>query len=351
MPKIKVAILFGGCSNEHDVSLQSAHSVITHMDPQKYELILVGITREGEWFRYYGDVQNIRKNCWLEDREHCVPIILSPNTRHANRLLEWAHGHMRETPFDIAFPVLHGRNGEDGTLQGLFELSGVPYVGCDALSSALCMDKDKAHKLVEREGIRTPASQVFERGTTKEQLLNQLQHAAYPLMVKPVRSGSSIGISMVHDLAELLAATEAAFRHDSRILVEEYIKGVEVGCAILGNEELIVGELDEVELPGGFFDYTEKYTLAHACIHVPARIDGRLADSIKQTAIKIYRALGCSGLARVDMFLTEDGEIYFNEVNTFPGFTECSRYPNMMKGIGLAFPDLLDRLIQLGLER
>lgn len=350
MSKITVVIIFGGCSNEYEVSLQSAYSVITNMNPEKYEKILVGITREGKWFRYNGDVENIRCNRWHEDQANCVPVILSPN-RYANRLLEVVDGQIAETPIDVVFPILHGRNGEDGTLQGLLELAGIPYVGCDVLASALCMDKDKAHKLVEREGIRTPSSYVLEGETINHQLHVLMKHLSFPLMVKPVRSGSSIGISMVHNQAELWKAVDDALMHDSRIMVEEYIYGFEVGCAVIGNEELIIGEVDEIELQQGFFDYTEKYTLAHSCIHMPARLNDAMRSKIKETAKKIYRILGCSGLARVDMFVTPDGEIVFNEVNTFPGFTEHSRFPNMMKGIGLTFSDVIDRLIQLGLER
>lgn len=350
MPKIIVAVLFGGCSNEYEVSLQSAYSVITHMDPNKYEKILIGITREGKWYRYNGDVENIRCNRWHEDQENLVPVILSPN-RHVHRLLEFTDGQVTETLFDIAFPVLHGKNGEDGTVQGLLELAGVPYVGCDVLSSALCMDKDKAHRLVALEGIRTPKSFVFEGKMIKEQLREQIQQVAYPLMVKPVRSGSSIGISMVHNMSELLKAVDEALVHDGKIIVEEYIHGFEVGCAIIGNEELIVGEVDEIELQHGYFDFAEKYTLAHSRIHMPARIDESMRAKVKKTAMKIYRILGCSGLARVDMFISTEGDIYFNEVNTFPGFTEHSRFPIMMKGIGLTYSEVINRLIQLGLER
>lgn len=350
MEKIRVAVIFGGCSNEYEVSLQSAYAVITNMDPQKYESILIGITREGHWYRYYGEPKKIQQNLWFEEEEHCIPVVLSPN-RYANTLLEFKHGQIIETIVDIAFPILHGKNGEDGTLQGLLELVGVPYVGCDTLSSALCMDKDRAHKLVEHVGIRTPASVVFSRNFTKEQLRERTDHLKYPLMVKPVKSGSSIGISLVRDEAELPIAITQALNHDFKVIVEEYIEGFEVGCAILGNEELIIGEVDEIELQYGFFDFMEKYTLAHSRIHMPARIDHETAIRVKETAVKIYRTLGCAGLARVDMFLTADNQIVFNEVNTFPGFTDHSRYPNMMKGIGLEFSVVIDHLIQLGLER
>ena len=350
MKKIIVAVIFGGCSNEYEVSLQSAYSVITHMDHDKYEKVLIGITKEGRWYRYQGSVEKILNNTWWSDEANCTPAFFSPN-RYVNYLLENRNGHITETMLDIVFPVLHGKNGEDGTLQGYLELAGIPYVGCDILSSALCMDKDHAHKLVEREGIKTSASIVFSRSQLMEEIVTQTCHLHLPLFVKPVKSGSSIGITLVTEKEDLPRAVAEAFSHDERIIIEEYIEGFEVGCAILGNDDLIVGEVDEIELETEYFDFNEKYTLTTSNIHMPARIDKDMTAKVKDTAIQIYRALGCSGLARVDMFITPNGNIVFNEVNTFPGFTDHSRYPNMMKGIGLTFSEIIDRLIQLGLER
>lgn len=350
MEKVKVAVIFGGCSNEYEVSLQSAYSVITHMDQQKYEIITIGITSEGQWLRYTGDLGKIQQNNWYQDVDHCVPVAISPN-RYTNKLLEFKNGDVTETMFDIVFPILHGKNGEDGTLQGLLEIAGIPFIGCDTLSSAICMDKDRAHRLVTLAGIPTPASVVFSRDIRGEEWLRRTEHLSYPLFVKPVKSGSSIGISLVHDREELYPAIEQAFQQDQRVIVEECINGFEVGCAILGNKDLTIGEVDEIELQNGYFDFTEKYTLATSKIIMPARIDQDTAARVKEVATKIYRILGCSGLARVDLFLTKNNQIFFNEVNTFPGFTVHSRYPNMMKGIGLEFSEIIDKLIQLGLER
>lgn len=350
MEKINVAVLFGGCSNEYNVSLQSAHSVISHMNCEKYETILIGITEEGSWYRYRGNLEQILDNTWWKDASACTPIFLSPNRYH-NQLIEYQQNEKVETTIDIVFPVLHGKNGEDGTVQGLLELAGIPFVGCDTFSSALCMDKDRAHKLVAHEGIRTPASIVFAKKDAEEHMATVSKQLQLPLFVKPVKSGSSIGIAFVKEKEELFQAITDAFFHDDRVIVEECIDGFEVGCAILGNDELIIGEIDEIELDKGFFDYQEKYSLATSHIHIPARLDRDLAMKVKETAIQIYRALGCSGLARVDMFITKNEEIVFNEVNTFPGFTDHSRYPTMMKGIGLTYPSMIDKLIQLGLER
>lgn len=349
MRKKKVAIIFGGCSTEYEVSLQSAYSVITNISKQKYEAILIAITREGSWYRYNGDIANITTDLWHTDKKHCIPVVISSN-RDAHIILQLSNGIVTETKIDIAFPILHGKNGEDGTVQGLLELAGVPIVGCGTLASSLCMDKDRAHKLVALANIKTPAGVVIDHTFTEVEILNHTKQLSYPLFVKPIKAGSSIGITKVYDQKELPEAVKNAFLHDNQVIVEENIDGFEVGCAVLGNDELTIGEVDEIELSGGFFDFTEKYTLKTSQIHVPARIDLETSKRIKDAAAVIYRALGCSGFARVDMFLTPDKEIIFNEVNTIPGFTSHSRYPNMMKGIGLQFPDIVDKLIQLGLE-
>lgn len=229
-------------------------------------------------------------------------------------------------------------------------LEWIPVVGCDTLSSALCMDKDRAHKLVSLAGISVPKSVTFKR-FNKEAAMKEIEaNLTYPLFIKPVRAGSSFGITKVIEKQELDAAIELAFEHDTEVIVEETINGFEVGCAVLGIDELIVGRVDEIELSSGFFDYTEKYTLKSSKIYMPARIDAEAEKRIQETAVTIYKALGCSGFSRVDMFYTPSGEIVFNEVNTIPGFTSHSRYPNMMKGIGLSFAQMLDKLIGLYVE-
>lgn len=226
-------------------------------------------------------------------------------------------------------------------------MAEIPVVGCDTLSSAICMDKDRAHKLVSVEGIAVPKA-VSIKEYNKDEVLQEIEaKLSFPLFVKPIRAGSSFGITKVFEKKELDDAVELAFEHDDEVIVEENIQGFEVGCAILGIEELIVGRVDEIELSNGFFDYTEKYTLKSSNIYMPARIDLETEKKIQNTAITIYKALGCSGFARVDMFCTPSGEIVFNEVNTIPGFTFHSRYPNMMKGIGLSLDKLLDKLISL----
>ena len=333
----KIAVIFGGCSTEYEVSLQSAYAVLTHLDRKKYEIISIGITREGKWFRYYGEAKYILDDTWQE--KECNPAWILPD-RVKRGILECTKEGVQLLEIDGVFPVLHGKNGEDGTIQGLIEMAGLRVIGCGMLSSALCMDKDKAHQLVEKAGISVPRAVVLKSGEKAENL-------TYPVFVKPVRAGSSFGITKVEREEDLEKAVEMALAHDDEVIIEENIEGFEVGCAVLGNDELLVGRVDEIELSKGFFDFTEKYTLRSSKIHMPARIDEKTEEEIRQTAKKIYRTLSCKGFARVDMFLTPNKEIVFNEVNTIPGFTSHSRYPNMMKGIGLAFEEVLEKLISL----
>lgn len=311
----RIAILFGGCSPEYGVSLQSACSVITHLDREKYEPVLIGISNAGDWFQYVGEIEKIPADTWCNE-EDCIP-------------------------------VLHGKNGEDGTVQGMFELAGIPVVGCGVLSSALCMDKDRAHKLVQAAGISVPQSFVLQSGGDAETAIRQAERIGYPLFVKPVRAGSSYGITKVTGQNQLPEALKLAFSYDNTVIVEECISGFEVGCAVLENDGFVVGEVDEIELENGFFDFTEKYTLKTSSIHVPARISAEKAGEIKETAKLIFKALDCRGFARVDMFLDDTGRIVFNEVNTIPGFTSHSRFPSMMKAVNIS----LERVISMTINR
>ena len=344
MDKKNIIVFFGGCSSEYTVSLESAAAVIRNLDRERYSPVPVGITRQGDWYHYTGEIQQIAADTWHMDRAHCTPAVLSP-CRSSHELLICGPDELRRIPVDAALPILHGRNGEDGTIQGLIELAGIPLAGCGTLSSALCMDKDRAHRLVSLSGIRTPKALVLET-PAPNQAHAFARQTGFPLYVKPVRAGSSYGVTKVSSPACLEPAMEQAFAYDSQVILEENIPGFEVGCAVLGTREPITGEVDEIELSGGFFDYTEKYTLKTSAIHVPARISTEKMEEIKLAAVKIYHALGCSGFARVDMFLTPDGEIVFNEVNTIPGFTEHSRYPGMMKAAGVPFSEVLNRILE-----
>ncbi len=348
MNKKTIAVLFGGCSTEYEVSLQSAASVIEGIRTDKYDIVMLGITRQGIWKRYAGPVELISNDTWTH-HSSCVPAFISPD-RAIHGLVALKDGKAVVTSIDVAFPVLHGKNGEDGTVQGLLELAGIPCVGCGTLSSAICMDKDIAHRLAELAGIPVAQSVVIYSPTASDALLNATAHLRYPIFVKPACAGSSFGITKVSSPDRLPDAVKEAFEHDHKVVIEQGVDGFEVGCAVLGNDKLIVGEVDEIELSRGFFDYTEKYTLKSSRIHMPARIHPDTAMRIKNTAKVVYKALGCRGFARVDMFLTPEGEIVFNEVNTIPGFTAHSRYPGMIKGIGMSFEVIIDTLISLAVE-
>ncbi len=347
MKKIKVACLFGGCSSEYDVSLVSASSVIKNIDNKKYDIVMIGITKEGNFYLYNGSVDDIESNKWFSEKT-CKKITISSNRMDHGFIIIETNKIIK---IDIAFPILHGKNGEDGRLQGLFELAGIPYVGCGMTSSAICMDKFIAHELVKSNGIIVPKSYLFSKYDSKEYILNKIKDLNYPIFVKPLKAGSSFGITKVKDEFSLNNAIDLAFSFDDYIIIEENIDGFEVGCAVLGNNNLVIGEVDEIELKDGFFDYKEKYTLETSKIILPARLDKDTREKIKETALSIYKILGCKGFARVDMFYTKDNKIVFNEVNTIPGCTSHSRYPSMLKEIGYEFSEVIDELIKLGLEK
>ena len=339
---IDIAVFFGGCSSEYEVSLQSVCGVLGALDRRKYNVHMIWITRDGEWFYYEGDTADIAGD--RRKSEKLAPVFLTQN-RGRRELVVLRDGKSEKVHIDVAFPVLHGRNGEDGTLQGLLELAGVPVAGCGTLASALCMDKYRAHKLAEAEGIAAPKSTLISSGDNEETVQNAAKSIGFPLFVKPLRAGSSFGISRVNDLSQLAAAVKQALAYDDRAVLEECIDGVEVGCAVIGRDQLVTGEIDMITLKGGFFDYNEKYTLGTAQIQVPAKISKEQTEVVKSAAKRIYKALDCSGFARVDMFLTAQGELFFNEVNTIPGFTSHSRFPRMMEAAGFSMSEVVDMII------
>lgn len=347
--KLCVVLLFGGMSSEHEVSRVSVGNFVNNIDRTKYEVLAVGITKEGRWLYTEATAAQMADGSW-EELAGNMPCILSPDRADHGMVLFTPEGHVEKLHVDVVIPVLHGLWGEDGTVQGLLELAGIPVVGCGVLASALCMDKDVAHRLVQAAGVAVPPSILFRAGEGLDTLPERTASLTYPLFVKPARAGSSFGITKVEEPGVLAEAVTAALAHDSKVVIEEAVPGFEVGCAVLGNEVLTVGHVDEIELSGGFFNYTEKYGLITSSIHMPARISQEKETEIQATAQLIYRALECSGFARVDLFLTPNGRIVFNEVNTIPGFTAHSRYPNMMRSIGLEFGPLLDRLIGLAVD-
>ncbi|WP_406641746.1 D-alanine--(R)-lactate ligase [Amycolatopsis sp. WGS_07] len=336
MAKLKVGVLFGGISEEHPISVKSAREVAKNLDLDKYEPYWIGITQSGSWKLCDGPGSG-----W-EDRGR--PAMLSPDRSVHGLLVEG-----EPVKLDVVLPVLHGKLGEDGAMQGLLELSGIPYAGCDVQSSALCMDKSLTYLIVQSAGIRTPG---FWAGTVDDDV--DASQFTYPVFVKPARSGSSFGVTKVSRAQDLPGAIAVAGEFDAKILIEEAITGSEVGCAVLGNgSELIVGEPDQIRLSHGFFKIHQEDSpetgSENSTIVVPADIPAESRDRVQETARTIYRALGCAGLARVDLFLLEDGTTMLNEVNTFPGLTSYSRYPRMMAAAGLPFSEMLDRLVSLAL--
>jgi len=349
MNKKVVAIVFGGHSPEYEVSLKSSYSIINAIDREKYEIILLGITRMGLWYRFYGPVEDITADNWSRDESKLSRAFISPE--RGGGLVELKNGELITVPVDAVFPVLHGRYGEDGTIQGLCELAGIPCVGSGAAASALCMDKDRAHKLVSWAGIKVPKSVCFEHVPKEDELHAACGSMVLPLYVKPVKAGSSVGVTRIESLSALSEAVAFAFTIDDAVLIEENIDGTEMGIAVIGNNELIAGRVDEVEITNGFFTYEEKYNLITAKIHLPARISPEMEARLQEAGKIIYKILGCAGYCRIDLFVTKDNEIVFNEANTIPGFTAKSRFPKMMAGIGVEYPELVDRLIGFAISK
>ncbi len=344
-----IAVVFGGHSPEYPVSLESATSVITNLDTDRYEIVMVGITRTGSWYHYTGPVEAIADDSWITLTDELSPAILSPDRATAGLLVfDEAGAPPRIIELDGVLPLVHGQCGEDGTLIGLIELSGLPLIGCNTAASSLCMDKDRSHKLVKDAGIRVPRALTAYAAEDRAQVKARVETMGeLPLFVKPVRAGSSFGISVIDAIDELDEALDKAFEHDTNVIIEEAITGVECGCAVIGRDDhLTVGEVDEIEIHDTFFDYEEKYTLTNSAIHLPARLPQSVQDALKDSAKTIYRALGCTGFARVDMFVTPDHEIVFNEVNTIPGFTSHSRFPQMQMARGISYTELLTEIIE-----
>ncbi len=355
MKKIKLAVIFGGKSSEYPVSLHSSASLLSQLHQDRYELLLIGITKTGKWLHYHGSIEDLEHDHWEQHPDNCA-VVLSCSTADRGFLELREDGTYQHLPVDCLFPVLHGKNGEDGTIQGLFELSGVPYVGCDHMSSAICMDKEMTHIICEHANIPcAPYMAVYEREAKDETALyhEAQQRLGVPFFIKPCNAGSSFGVHKVHDFEEFTPALQDAFYHDGRgkVIFEATIDGFEIGCAVMGNEELFTGSVDEIETSAELFDYAGKYEMVDAAIHCPARIDQAMFDQAQEMAKQAYRAMNCVGMTRVDMFVTKDQRLIFNELNTVPGFTDTSRYPTMMKEAGIPFSDLIDRLIELAIER
>lgn len=353
MEKKKVAVIFGGSSSEHEVSQWSAASILEHIPREKYEVVCVGITRDGRWLRYDGAVAGIADGSWENDPS-CCPAFLPPD-RGAQGLYVLRDGAAALEKIDVVFPVLHGKNGEDGTIQGLLQLSGIPYVGCGPLASAVCMDKAVSRTLLAAANI----AQTHYLWFYADRYIGNPEPAAvirrkiearleFPIFVKPANAGSSVGISKVEAMEALDAAVEKAAREDSKIVVEEGVVGQEVECAVLGNRDAEASPVGEIGASAAFYDYDDKYKNGTSQLFIPARIGEETTEEIRRTAVRAYRLLGCRGLARVDFFVRrKDGKVLLNEINTLPGFTQISMYPKLWEAAGLPYAGLIDRLIEL----
>lgn len=350
--KLQLAVIFGGKSSEHEVSLMSAASILENLDRDKYEIHQVGITKEGRWLLYEGPAEGLSDGRWLTES---TPAFLAPDPTVGGLVTMGADG-TRTIPIDCVFPALHGRNGEDGSIQGLFELSGIPYVGCRVTTSAVCMDKAITHTLLSNTDIEQAHYLWFYTDryrANRETVLNRIQaRLDFPVFVKPANAGSSVGVSRADSPEDLPGAIEKAAREDGKIIVEQGIDGQEVEVAVIGTrpgaEASCVGEIGA---SAQFYDYDDKYVNGTSRLYIPARLPEEISEKVRETAVKAYRLLGCTGLARVDFFVTrEEQKVVLNEVNTLPGFTSISMYPKLMMQGGLTYRELLDRLIELAIE-
>ncbi len=347
MAKIKVAVLFGGASSEHDISLKSATHIIQNIPREKYDVVCIGITKKGRWLYYPGDVSAIASGDWEKDPD-CTSAVLSPDPLHKGFLVI-DNGKVSAKKVDVVFPVLHGKNGEDGTVQGLLELAKIPYVGCGLLASAACMDKAAAHTILEYHGVHMAKwRQVFQRDIKHldEKCRKIAEELGYPLFIKPANAGSSIGVSRAETEEQLISGVKQAFIHDDKVIIEECIVGRELETAVFGYDAPFASTVGEIAACNAFYDFDAKYVLGDSKLTIPANLPTEKIREIQAIAVKAYMAIGCYGVSRVDFFLKEDGEVILNEINTMPGFTEISMYPKLMEYMGMTSSYLVDKMIE-----
>ena len=353
MKKMSVCVLFGGISPEHEVSLRSAESVLNNMDPEKYNIFPVGITKNGDWVMFGGtDYSLLPTGEWLDH----------PNNRRAaispvrgQGLLSFEGDCVVREHIDVVFPVLHGENGEDGAIQGLLQLAGIPFVGPGVSSSAVSMDKTLTKLVADQAGV-TQAQWLLVRNSElnvrMDAIMDQIEiRFDYPVFVKPAGTGSSVGVSKAADRETLRSALLKAGTYDEKILVEEFIAGREVEVAVMGNQSPVASICGEIDSGAEFYDYDAKYITDTSVAYIPARIPEDVAEAVRDAAVKIYSAIGCRGLSRVDFFVTyEDNRVIFNEINTIPGFTSISMYPKLFADSGIPYSELIDELLNLAME-
>ena len=353
MEKLSVCILFGGVSPEHEVSLRSAESVLNNIDKNKYNIFPVGITKGGEWILYGGrEYADLPSGRWQQHPDNCK-VALSPV--RGQGLLRFEGDCVVQERIDVVYPVLHGENGEDGSVQGLMQLAGIPCVGPHVAASAVAMDKTLTKLVADHAGVTQADWQLVrsgDMGSRMEKTLDSLEaRFRYPVFVKPAGTGSSVGVSKACDREDLRSALLAAGKYDDKVLVEEFIRGREVEVAVMGNDSPVASVCGEIDSGAEFYDYDAKYITDTSVAYIPARIPEDVAETVRDTAVKIYKAIGCQGLSRVDFFVTwQENKVVFNEINTLPGFTSISMYPKLFGASGIPYPQLIDQLIALALE-
>ena len=353
MKKLSVCVLFGGMSPEHEVSLRSAESVLNTIDHQKYNVFPVGITKDGDWILYGGsDYSQLPSGEWKNHPQNRRAAI-SPV--RGQGLLSFEGDCVVRERIDVVFPVLHGENGEDGAMQGLLQMAGIPYVGPHIAASAVAMDKTLTKLVVDHAGVPQAAWQLVRRGELDnhmENTLDLLEHRfRYPMFVKPAGTGSSVGVSKASDRETLRNALLSAAVYDKKVLVEEFIRGREIEVAVMGNDSPMASICGEIDSGVEFYDYEAKYLTDTSTAYIPARIPEDVEEIVRDAAVKVYSAIGCQGLSRVDFFVTYDeNRVVFNEINTLPGFTSISMYPKLFAASGIPYSELIDELLKLALE-
>ncbi len=352
MSKLNVCVLFGGVSPEHEISLRSAESVLNNIDHDKYNVYPVGITKTGDWVLFAGqDYGLLPAGQWL-DYPGNRRATISP-IRGQGLITFEGDGIVREQ-IDVVFPVLHGENGEDGSIQGLLQLAGIPYVGCHVAASAVAMDKTLTKLVADQAGIRQAAWHLVwnhELDHHTQRVIAALESRfSYPMFVKPAGTGSSVGVTKARDRQALENALHFAAKYGHKILVEEFICGKEVEVAVMGNSNPVASICGEIDSGADFYDYEAKYLTDTSVAYVPARISPETAEIVRDAAVRVYGAIGAQGLSRVDFFVTADDEVIFNEINTLPGFTSISMYPKLFDASGIPYRDLIDDLIELACE-
>lgn len=346
-----LAALFGGKSSEYEVSLSSAFALLENINADKYNIYKIGITKDGAWRLFEGDNEKIKNDTWHEDESALSKVVVSPDNKSRTITFERFDGSRFSVVFDAVFPMLHGNFGEDGKIQGLLSICGIPTVGCGCTSSAVCMDKAFTKSIINEYGIVRQAEAVLAKKDDKKSYEDILAEAeekiGYPMFIKPASSGSSVGCALVKRKEDFNKALDSAFAEDYKILIEECIDGIELEVAVLEeNGDYTVSYPAEIDVGSSeFYDYETKYVSDVSSYHIPARIPEEKISEIRKKAELIFRALDCRGISRVDFFYTREGEIVFNEINTLPGFTPISMYPKLMNHIGIPYGELIDRLI------